>query len=145
MRCAVVLLFVLALPVFAFAAAHGPVFGLATPTNSQGEWSFDEGIFGRNTALGSQASVRELIAYGFTPHLTLSLTNLKLHEIVRTDELKPLEDRTAVVEVWWLSPHPFRAADRFPLGNSANPPFGFRRSDPNRNRREFFGRCFSPL
>ena len=74
MRCAVVLLFVLALPVFAFAAAHGPVFGLATPTNSQGEWSFDEGIFGRNTALGSQASVRELIAYGFTPHLTLSLT-----------------------------------------------------------------------
>jgi len=74
MRCAVVLLVVLALPLFAVAAAHGPVFGLATPTNSQGEWSFDEGIFGRSTSLGSQASVRELIAYGFTPHLTLSLT-----------------------------------------------------------------------
>jgi hypothetical protein len=74
MRRAVVLLVVLGLPWFAAAAAHGPVFGLATPTNSQGEWSFDEGIFGRNTALGSQASVRELIAYGFTPHLTLSLT-----------------------------------------------------------------------
>jgi hypothetical protein len=58
---------------FAEAAAHGPVFGLATPTNSQGEWSFDEGIFGRSTSLGSQASVRELIGYGFTPHLTLSL------------------------------------------------------------------------
>jgi hypothetical protein len=74
MKRAVVLLVVLALPVFAVAAAHGPVFGLATPTNSQGEWSFDEGIFGRNTSLGSQASVRELIAYGFTPHLMLSLT-----------------------------------------------------------------------
>jgi hypothetical protein len=74
MKCAVVLLVVLTLPLFAVAAAHGPVFGLATPTNSQGEWSFDEGIFGRSTSLGSQASVRELVAYGFTPHLTMSLT-----------------------------------------------------------------------
>jgi hypothetical protein len=74
MRRAVVLLVVFGLPLFANAAAHGPVFGLATPTNSQGEWSFDEGIFGRNTPFGTQASVRELIAYGFTPHLTLSLT-----------------------------------------------------------------------
>src|SRR3984957_7628770 len=70
----VVLLVVLGLPPFAVAAAHGPVFGLATPTNSQGEWSFDEGIFGRSTSLGSQASVRDLIGYGFTPHLTLSFT-----------------------------------------------------------------------
>jgi hypothetical protein len=74
MKLVVVLLIVLALPLFAVAAAHGPVFGLATPTNSQGEWSFDEGIFGRSTSLGSQASVRELVTYGFTPHLTLSLT-----------------------------------------------------------------------
>src|ERR1700692_2496345 len=74
MKHAVILLFVLALPMFAVAAGHGPVFGLATPTNSQGEWSFDEGVFGRNTALGTQASVRELVAYGFTPHLTLSFT-----------------------------------------------------------------------
>ncbi len=69
-----VLLVILGLPVLALASEHGPVFGLATPTNSQGEWSFDEGVFGRNTALGSQASVRELVAYGFTPHLTLSFT-----------------------------------------------------------------------
>ena len=74
MKRAVVLLVILGLPLFAAAAAHGPVFGLATPTNSQGEWSFDEGIFDRDTAFGTQASVRELIAYGFTPHLTLSLT-----------------------------------------------------------------------
>ncbi len=68
------LLVVLGLPLFASASAHGPVFGLATPTNSQGEWSFDAGIFGRNNALGSQASVRALLAYGFTPHLTVSFT-----------------------------------------------------------------------
>ena len=74
MRVAAFLLVVFSVPVLAFASGHGPLFGLATPTNSQGEWSFDEGIFGRNTPFGTQASVRELIAYGFTPHLTVSLT-----------------------------------------------------------------------
>jgi hypothetical protein len=74
MKFAVVLFAVVGLPALAIAAAHGPVFGLATPTNSQGEWSFDEGIFGRNTSLGTQASIRSLVAYGFTPHLTLSFT-----------------------------------------------------------------------
>ena len=74
MKFAAVLFAVLGLSLWAVAAAHGPVFGLATPTNSQGEWSFDEGIFGRSTSVGSEGSVRELIAYGFTPHLMLSLT-----------------------------------------------------------------------
>jgi hypothetical protein len=74
MRSTAVLFFVLGVPLFAPAAAHGPVFGLATPTNSQGEWSFDEGVFGRNTSLGSQASLRGLIGYGVTPHVTLSFT-----------------------------------------------------------------------
>ena len=74
MKRAVVLLIVLGLPLFAVASGHGPVFGLATPTNSQGEWSFDEGVFGRSSSVGSQASVRSLIAYGFTPHLTISFT-----------------------------------------------------------------------
>ena len=73
MRRAVVLV-VVGLSLSAVAAEHGPVFGLATPTNSQGEWSFDEGVFGRDTSFGSEASVRELVAYGFTPHLTLSFT-----------------------------------------------------------------------
>jgi hypothetical protein len=72
MKCVVFV--VIGLSLSAFAAEHGPVFGLATPTNSKGEWSFDEGVFGRNTAFGSQASVRALVAYGLTPHLTLSVT-----------------------------------------------------------------------
>jgi hypothetical protein len=74
MKRALILLVALALPSFANAAGHGPLFGLATPTNSQGEWSFDQGVFDRTTSLGSQASVRELLGYGFTPHLTLSFT-----------------------------------------------------------------------
>ena len=56
------------------ADGHGPVFSLATPTNSKGEWSFDSGLFGRSNDFGSQVSFRELIGYGFTPHLTLSVT-----------------------------------------------------------------------
>ncbi|HEY4904654.1 MAG TPA: hypothetical protein VIH89_14370 [Candidatus Sulfotelmatobacter sp.] len=74
MKRAITLLVLLALPLQAIAEGHGPVFGLATPTNSKGEWSFDEGIFDRTTSLGSQASIRELVGYGFTPHLTLSFT-----------------------------------------------------------------------
>jgi hypothetical protein len=74
MRRAAFLLVVFGLSVFAVAAEHGPLFGLSTPTNSQGEWNFDEGVFGRNTDLGSQASFRELVGYGFTPHLMLSFT-----------------------------------------------------------------------
>ncbi len=74
MKRAIALLVLLALRSQASAAGHGPVFGLATPTNSQGEWSFDQGIFGRSTSLGSQSSIRELIGYGLTPHLTVSFT-----------------------------------------------------------------------
>jgi len=74
MKRAISLLVLLALPLQAIAASHGPVFGLATPTNSQGEWSFDQGIFGRSTSVGTQGSIRELVGYGFTPHLTLSFT-----------------------------------------------------------------------
>ena len=62
------------MPLYGIAAGHGPVFGLATPTNSKGEFSFDFGIFGRSSRFGSQASMRGLVGYGLTPHLTLSLT-----------------------------------------------------------------------
>jgi hypothetical protein len=73
-RAAFLVVLVGLLPIGSIAASHGPVFGLATPTNSQGEWSFDQGVFDRTTSLGSQASIRELIGYGITPHLTLSFT-----------------------------------------------------------------------
>lgn len=73
-RGVLVLLATILLPSCGFADGHGPVFGLATPTNSKGEWSFDSGVFGRTNSFGSQASFRELIGYGFTPHVTVSLT-----------------------------------------------------------------------
>jgi hypothetical protein len=74
MKRAITLLVLSLLPLRVMASGHGPIFGLATPTNSQGEWSFDQGVFGRSTSVGSQASIRELLGYGLTPHLTLSFT-----------------------------------------------------------------------
>src|ERR1700757_2679031 len=74
MKLLFTLLFCLCLVPNAIADGHGPVFGLATPTNSQGEWSFDSGVFGRANDFGSEASFRELIGYGFTPHVTLFVT-----------------------------------------------------------------------
>ena len=74
MRSGFIVTLFLVVSTLAHASGHGPVFGLATPTNSQGEWSFDIGSYGRTAGAGSQVSVRGLLGYGFTPHLTLSFT-----------------------------------------------------------------------
>ncbi len=63
---------VLALTTGASASDHGPVFGYATPVNSQYEFSFDSGIFGRYGSQGTQFSTGSQIGYGVTPHLTLN-------------------------------------------------------------------------
>jgi hypothetical protein len=53
---------------------HGPVFGYATPTNSEGEWSFDEGVLARANSNGAEVTLRNMIGYGFTPHVTVWVT-----------------------------------------------------------------------
>lgn len=73
MRSSMVLAGALALPAIASAADHGPVFGYATPINSQGEISCDTGIFGRTGSTGTQFSTATGCGYGITPHLTASL------------------------------------------------------------------------
>src|SRR6185437_1079068 len=62
----------LALSAPAWASDQGPVFGYATPVNSQGEFSFDTGLFGRHGSLGTQFSTGSQIGYGLTPHLTFT-------------------------------------------------------------------------
>jgi len=53
------------------AADHGPVFGLATPTNPQGGWSFDLGMNGRS----GMASVLEAeLTYGLTQNVKLAVS-----------------------------------------------------------------------
>ena len=72
MRALMLLACAFALPGIAFAADHGPVFGYATPVNSQGELSLDTGIFGRYGSSGTQFSTGSGFGYGLTPHLTVS-------------------------------------------------------------------------
>jgi hypothetical protein len=56
----------------AFATGHGPVFGYATPVNSAGEWSFDAGLNVRHFAPGTDLVFRNMVSYGFTPHVQWS-------------------------------------------------------------------------
>ena len=63
---------VLLLASTAFAADHGPVFSYATPVNSQGEFSFDTGIYGRYGSQGTQFSTGSGFGYGVTPHITVN-------------------------------------------------------------------------
>jgi hypothetical protein len=58
----------------AHASGHGPVFSMATPTNSQGETSIDVSSNTRLGSAGSDSGFRTMVTYGFTPHLQLSLS-----------------------------------------------------------------------
>lgn len=53
------------------AADHGPVFGLATPTNPKGGWSFDLALNGRS---GTASNLEALLSYGVTQNLKLSVS-----------------------------------------------------------------------
>ena len=67
---------VLALTLFATlvmnAADHGPVFGLATPTNPEKGWSFNLGASGRNGSGGVSAALQAELSYGITGNLKLA-------------------------------------------------------------------------
>ncbi len=53
------------------AADHGPVFGLATPTNPQGGWSFDLGVNGRS---GVTSTLEAELTYGLTQNVKLAVS-----------------------------------------------------------------------
>ena len=53
------------------AADHGPVFGLATPTNPKGGWSFDLGLNGRS---GTASTLEAELTYGLTQNLKLAVS-----------------------------------------------------------------------
>lgn len=77
MKAKAVLACFFALTSYAFATDHGPVFGYATPVNSQRELSFDTGIYGRNGSGrnglgGTQFSTGSEFLYGVTPHVTVN-------------------------------------------------------------------------
>lgn len=53
------------------AADHGPVFGLATPTNPKGGWSFDLGVNGRS---GHASALEAELSYGLTQNIKLAVS-----------------------------------------------------------------------
>lgn len=55
----------------ATAADHGPVFGLATPTNPQGGWSLDLGVNGRGR---TASSLEAELTYGLTQNIKLAVS-----------------------------------------------------------------------
>jgi hypothetical protein len=55
-------------------ADHGPVFGLATPTNPQGGWSFDLGVNGRGGTGGVTSTLEAELTYGITQNLKLAVS-----------------------------------------------------------------------
>jgi len=55
------------------ASGHGPVFGLATPTNPRGGWSLDLNLMGRGGS-GSGFMFRPALGYGITENLKVSIS-----------------------------------------------------------------------
>jgi len=56
------------------AADHGPVFGLATPTNPKGGWSFDLGVNGRGGTAGPASTLEAELSYGLSQNLKLAFS-----------------------------------------------------------------------
>ncbi|HZO52964.1 MAG TPA: hypothetical protein VFB63_09615 [Bryobacteraceae bacterium] len=55
------------------ASGHGPVFGLATPTNPKGGWSLDFNLMGR-TGDGSGVMFRPALGYGVTENFKVAVS-----------------------------------------------------------------------
>lgn len=53
-------------------AGHGPVFGLATPTNVQGGWALDLALMGRKGEQDTGSMLRTMFSYGITEDLQIS-------------------------------------------------------------------------
>ncbi len=58
----------------AAASGHGPVFGLATPTNVKGGWSLDIGTMGRVGTEDTGAMSRAMLSYGITEDVQISVS-----------------------------------------------------------------------
>lgn len=66
-------LFAIAAPIV-HAEGHGPIFGLATPTLGEGQWSSDTGVMSFATEEDDAVMFREMLGYGITPDLQFSLS-----------------------------------------------------------------------
>lgn len=54
------------------ASGHGPVFGMATPTNGAGRWAVDFGAMGRVGTPDNASAIRTMLTYGIHEDLQIS-------------------------------------------------------------------------
>lgn len=59
-------------PRSALANGHGPLFGLATPTNGEGGWTLDTTFMGRGGGGDNASAFGTMLTYGITPDLQIS-------------------------------------------------------------------------
>lgn len=59
-------------PCLANANGHGPLFGLATPTNGEGGWTLDTTFMGRGGGSNNASAFGTMLTYGITPDLQIS-------------------------------------------------------------------------
>ena len=97
----------------AFASGHGPVFGYATPTNSQGEWSVDLGATGRNNEAGNDISTRAMLSYGFTPHLMFSVSAPVMQSKAATTPTRMMSHDFESGLSWRFHHNPSKVGTRF--------------------------------
>lgn len=62
------------IPLLAQAEGHGPLFGLATPTLADDQWSSDTGFMKTTSDARGRWRARQMLGYGLTEDLQLSLT-----------------------------------------------------------------------
>jgi hypothetical protein len=58
----------------AFASGHGPLFALATPTNTSGQWSIDFASLTIRDQDNTGAVFRTVLGYGVTEHVMISVS-----------------------------------------------------------------------
>src|SRR5215212_3868911 len=91
----------------AWASGHGPVFGLATPTNPKGGWSFDTSMMGR-AGDGYGAMMRASLGYGVTENFKLAVSAPVVFKAepfpsARTSAVTPMGGDFEGLAIWRLN------------------------------------------
>jgi hypothetical protein len=94
----------LGVPCRAVAAGHGPVFGLATPTNPKGGWSLDTSLMGRYGD-GGGTMFRGTLGYGITENFKVAVSGpLVFHAepfpLARTAAFTPMGSDFEGLALW---------------------------------------------
>lgn len=99
------------------ASGHGPVFGLATPTNPRGGFSFDSSLMGRYGD-GGGTMFRATLGYGITENLKVAISGPVLFQaepfpISRTTAFTPMGGDFEALGIWRFHRQDIGVGSRF--------------------------------